>query len=300
MPFPFQSHGDSAVSWNAFRLVGDALHLAGMVLGLTCVVGARSVEGFSRKTQVLYQLVYVTRYLDVLFHKQVMYLLLFKVAFNLLTAAMLVAFTLWQDTYCFEADSCNIVAIVLPAAVVAYAASHGDTAVKELWTYSEFIEPFALVPQYIMCYRVPRVRPAVVLYVFCVGGYRTLYICNWIYKRYNWHEHYHDYVSWLGGAVECVLFFDFVFRISQRREVIGAIGASALGRVLLQLDNSAGRLSEKVELQTIGRRLPFGLSGNGLEDDERAKRQWDVSDKLVAEESCSLLTLGGDNDDAPL
>jgi len=92
--------------------------------------------------------------------------------------------------------------------------------------------------------------------------------------------------------VECIIFFDFLIRISQRREVIGSIGASPLGQIMLSLDDSAGRLSEKIELKTMGRRIPFGLSGPGSQDDENARRQWDVSDKLGEEEGCNLLTLG--------
>mmetsp|Transcript_87610 Transcript_87610/g.252994 ORF Transcript_87610/g.252994 Transcript_87610/m.252994 type:complete len:291 (-) Transcript_87610:96-968(-) len=284
------------VGWNVFRLTGDALHFAGMILGLTAVWGARSVEGFSRKTQVLYQVVYVTRYIDIFFEQQGAYLMFFKVSFNLITALMLAGFAQMQDTHLASADSCNILAILLPTAVLALMSSTGLGLREELWAYSEYLEPLALVPQYIMCYRAPRVRPAAVLYVLCLGGYRCLYVCNWIYKRSKWHQAYHDYISWSGGLLECILFCDFVFRISQRREVIGEIGASSLGRILLSIDNSAGRFSEKIEMGTIGRRLPFGLSGSGLEDEVRAKRQWDVSDKLVDEESCQLLTLSGDMD----
>merc|ERR1719210_2809076 len=125
-----------------------------------------------------------------------------------------------------------------------------------------------------------RVRVASVLYVLAVGGYRFLYVCNWIYKRYKWHESYHDYTSWCGGVLECILFVDFVMRISRRREVIGAIGASPLGHMLLHIDDSAGRLSEKIELKVMGRRLPGGISGPGSQDDEFAKKQWDASDQI--------------------
>merc|ERR1719384_3118486 len=139
---------------------------------------------------------------------------------------MLIAFGKFADTYDVSTDSCNIVAIYVPTAMFAYLSSAGETFRKEMWAYSEFLEPLALVPQYIMCYRVARVRPTVVLYVLGVGGYRILYVCNWIYKRYKWQGAYHDYISWFGGALECVLFVDFVLRISRRQEVIGALGSA--------------------------------------------------------------------------
>merc|ERR1719237_1522079 len=131
------------------------------------------------------------------------------------------AFAMLHRTYDASADSCNLLALVVPTGVVAYAVSRGSGFREEMWTFSEFLEPFALVPQYILCYRASRVRPVVVLYVLAVGGYRILYVCNWIYKRMNWHNAYNDYTSWFGGTVECMLFVDFAARISQRREVIG-------------------------------------------------------------------------------
>ncbi|CAE8687963.1 unnamed protein product, partial [Polarella glacialis] len=94
----------------------------------------------------------------------------------------------------------------------------------------------------------------------------------------------------------CLIFFDFLLRITQRREVIGAIGASPLGRLLLRLDDTAGRFSEKIEMGSIGRRIPFGLSGPGSQADEHLKKQWDLSDKIGDEEGCQLLTLSGDAD----
>lgn len=285
-----------AVGWNIFRLAGDFLHFAGMVLGLVIVWGGRSVAGFSRKTQVLYQLVYITRYLDIFVEHQGLYLMFFKVSFNLMTAGMLFAFAQLHETYDRSTDSCNLMALVLPTAVFAYMSSAGNGIREELWAYSEFLEPVALVPQYIVCYRAARMRPVTVLYVLAMGGYRALYVCNWLYKRYKWHGAYHDYISWCGGAIECFFFADFVLRISQNREVMGSnAGGSLLGRTLLHLDNSAGRASEKIELGVLGCRVPFGLTGNGLADEEKFKREWDVSDKLVEEEGCQLLTLCGDD-----
>lgn len=287
-----------AVSWNIFRYAADYLHFGGMILGIVVVWSSKSVECFSRKTQVLYQIVYVTRYLDVLTQPQVMYLMFFKVTFNLITAAMLLSFTSFQHSYDVNADSCNIVAILVPTFIAAFLMAEGAGLQEELWTWSEFLEPFALVPQYIMCYRAKSIRRAALYYVLCVGGYRCLYVCNWIYKRAKWHSAYHDYTSWIGGGVECVLFIDFVLRIAKRSD--DALGVSVLGQALLNMDEGAAKLSETVELKTIGRRLPYGLSGTagrGTDcnlDEGTGAGKWEASDQLGDEEGCKLLTLSGD------
>jgi ER lumen protein retaining receptor len=285
--------GDN-VSWNIYRYAADYLHFGGMILGLATIYSSRNVQCFSRKTQVLYQIVYITRYLDVFTESQVMYLVFFKVTFNLITAAMVASFVLYPSSYDVGSDSFNLVAVLVPTAIAAFMASSGSGLQEELWTWSEFLEPFALVPQYVMCYRVKSIRPVTILYVLAVGGYRLLYVCNWIYKRFKWHSAYHDYTSWLGGGLECILFVDFVFRIAQRREE--ALGVSFLGQALLNLDEKAGKFSEAVEMRAIGRRLPYGLSGAVAKGDERGMDRWDASDKLVDEEGCKLLTLSDDAD----
>lgn len=282
-----------AVSWNIYRYAADYLHFGGMILGLVTVFSSKSVQCFSRKTQVMFQIVYITRYLDVLTESQVMYLIFFKITFNLITAAMLTSFVLFNHTYDVGADSCNIVAILVPTGVAAFLAATGSGLQEQLWTWSEFLEPFALWPQYIMCYRAKSIRHVTVLYVLAVGGYRVLYVCNWIYKRFKWHGAYHDYTSWLGGGLECILFIDFVLRIAKRSD--DALGVSVLGQALLNIDEGANKLSEQVELRTIGRRLPYGLSGPGSKVNENLD-SWDVSDKLIDEEGCKLLTLSGDAD----
>merc|ERR1740133_216701 len=68
-------------SWNLFRYVGDYLHLFGIVVLLTTIVKNKSVAGISRSTQVLYFLVFVTRYLDLFDQSQTLYLVVFKMTY---------------------------------------------------------------------------------------------------------------------------------------------------------------------------------------------------------------------------
>merc|ERR1712048_1188498 len=105
-----------------------------------------------------------------------------KVFYQLITVFIIVSFRVFWETYNPGADSCNIMAVLVPTAVIAYVISIGAGFEQEMWAYSELLGPLALLPQYIICYRAKRLRPATVIYVLAVGGYRLLYICNWIYK----------------------------------------------------------------------------------------------------------------------
>lgn len=257
-----------SVSWNLFRYGADYLHFGGMCFGLLVIGSKQSVEGFSYKTQLLYQAIYVTRYLDLFVESQIMYLVFFKLTFNIITALMLVCFQRFGNTYDARADSCNVVAIVCPTMLAAFFFSRLPEFVERMWTFSEYLETFALVPQYIVCYKSQKMPAAVIWYVLCLGGYRCLYVMNWLYKRFEWASMYTDYTSWVSGGVECLLFFDFVVRLFKRNpNVLGndVLAVSALGHFVLNVDNSLGQVSNQFEMNFVGRRIPYGLSG-GVDD----------------------------------
>mmetsp|Transcript_51624 Transcript_51624/g.122861 ORF Transcript_51624/g.122861 Transcript_51624/m.122861 type:complete len:300 (-) Transcript_51624:125-1024(-) len=292
--------GGDAVNWNYYRYAADYLHFGGMLLGLAAILYSRSVQGFSRKTQVLFQLVYITRYLDIFTTTQAFYLFFFKITFNVITAAMLLLFWHLHKTYDAVADSCNIVAIVVPLAITAHLTSSSSGLEEELWTFSEYLEPFALIPQYIMCHKAAVLRPETLAYVLAVGGYRALYVCNWLYKRSKLHSAYHDYTSWVGGLLECIFFADFVVRILRRgsgstTSSYSSGAATFLGSVLVNFDDKAGEISERIEMRTLGRRIPFGLSGHPEKEEDDLK-PWGSADQFDDEEGKKLLTLSGDAD----
>merc|ERR1711879_537689 len=108
-----------------------------------------------------------------------------------------------------------------------------------------FIEGFAMVPQYIFCYR-ERIAGrdwGTSLYVICLGGYRVFYALNWIYKKVQM-PHYSDIQSWIGGIIEILFFTDFLnYRFT---------GNSMLRSAVLQVDTKINEISEKVELKVLG------------------------------------------------
>merc|ERR1719379_1978269 len=117
---------------------------------------------------------------------------------------------------------------------------------ETLWTFSEFIEGFAMVPQYIFCYRDRASAQrdwGVSIYVIALGGYRVFYALNWIYKKIQM-PHYSDIQSWIGGIVEIVFFIDFLnYRFT---------GNSFLRSAVLTVDNKVNEISDKVEMQVLG------------------------------------------------
>merc|ERR1711953_744381 len=112
------------------------------------------------------------------------------------------------------------------------------------WTFSEFVEGFAMVPQYIFCYRERGQRDwGAGLYVILLGAYRVFYALNWIYKKVEMPQ-YSDVQSWIGGLIEIVFFVDFLnYRCT---------GNSMLRSMVLTVDTKINEISDQVEFKVLG------------------------------------------------
>jgi len=234
----------ASYSWNIFRYLGDYLHLGGIVVLLATIAKNQSVAGFSRSTQILYFLVFVTRYLDLFEHSQATYLVVFKLTYIGTSAAALALFHYFDSTYERRLDSANLTFILVPCAVAALLLTNQYALIEILWTFSEFMEGFAMVPQYIFSYRERGSKEwGTSLYVISIGGYRVFYAMNWIYKKIQM-PHYSDVQSWIGGIIEIIFFLDFLnYRFT---------GNSMLRSMVLTVDTKINEISDKVEMKVLG------------------------------------------------
>jgi len=231
-------------SWNTFRYVGDYLHLFGIIVLIATIAKNQSVAGISRSTQVLYFLTFTTRYLDLFDHTQTTYLVVFKLTYIFSACTTLVCFYMLNHTYQRVNDTCNLSVIIAPCITAALLLTNEYSVLEILWTFSEFVEGFAMVPQYIFCYREKGARDwGAGLYVISLGSYRVFYALNWIYKKYQM-PHYSDIQSWIGGVIEIIFFVDFLnYRYT---------GNSMLRTAVLQVDTKINEISEQVELKVLG------------------------------------------------
>jgi len=234
----------AAYSWNMFRYVGDYLHLFGIIILLVTIAKNGSVSGISRSTQILYFLVFVTRYLDLFDHSQTMYLVVFKLTYIFSAMLILGFFYQLDKTYQRVNDTCSLAVIIVPCMTAALLLTNEYSMLEILWTFSEFIEGFAMVPQYIFCYREKGARDwGAGLYVIALGSYRVFYALNWIYKKIQM-PHYSDVQSWIGGIIEIMFFIDFLnYRFT---------GNSMLRTAVLSVDTKINEISDKVEMKVLG------------------------------------------------
>ena len=94
------------------------------------------------------------------------------------------------------------------------AASHPLLA-QILWTFSIYLETVAIIPQLIVVHHYAKesggfVENLTSHYVFALGGYRALYLCNWIY-RFATEPFYRDWIVWVSGVLQTAIYCDFFY-----------------------------------------------------------------------------------------
>jgi ER lumen protein retaining receptor len=231
-------------SWNVFRYIGDYLHLFGVFVLLATLFKNQSCQGISRSTQFLYFCVFITRYLDLIDHSQTAYLVFFKLTYILTSIIVLFIFWKFDSTYERQKDTCNLAILFVPCITASVLLANEISVLEMLWTFSQFMEGFAMVPQYIFCYRDRGARDfGVTLYVFCLGGYRVFYACNWIYKKVMM-PHYFDMHSWIGGVIEISFFIDYLLS--------RFTNFSLLRSMVLKVDEKINEFQGQVELKVLG------------------------------------------------
>lgn len=259
-------------NWNIFRYIADFLHLAGIIILFYTLLKTRNSKGLSLKTQVLYALVFVTRYLDLLDHAQNFYLTTFKITFILSSLGSVGLFWVYAKedptSYEREKDTANVVAMLIPCCIAAIIMPKENELLEILWTFSEYLEGFAMVPQYVFCYRESEENlqraQLVLVYIICLGGYRVFYAFNWIYKRIM-NPHYTDLQSWLGGAFEIAFFADFLaYQLGH---------FSILRTFVLLVDDKVNQAYEAVEMKVLSSAKASGVDVGNLDSSNMRQRR---------------------------
>ncbi|KYR00939.1 ER lumen protein retaining receptor [Tieghemostelium lacteum] len=210
---------------NPFRLIGDMLHLISILLLLFKIKSDRSCAGISLKTQILFCVVFSTRYLD-LFTSFIIisiYNTIMKVIYIYLSYSIVYyMMTKYKFTYDNEHDSFKIHYLIIPTALLAiltYETPHENTYfnifLEILWTFSVYLESVAILPQLILLQRTGEVEAMTSNYIICLGGYRFFYFLNWIYRII--YEDWTGKIVMLAGIVQTLLYCDFFYYYFQSK-----------------------------------------------------------------------------------
>jgi ER lumen protein retaining receptor len=260
--------------WSFYRCSADLTHLLGTGILLSYLLLNRHCRGLSWKTQLLFTVTFCARYLDLPrniedWHKthnvEFLYLSVFK--FWYIGSQVFTMLMFWRfnrnnpgTNYEEHKDSVNVWMLLVPCAVFAVFAADTCGVRDLLWAYSEYLEGFALVPQYVFIYRhnfqkEKRERNAPVdAYTLCMGGYRFLYVLNWIHKKsHGMYVHKHC-LYW--GIIESAFFFDFLVYLSASK--------SFLQQATLGVDDAINSTSDSIELKVFPERVTYIDARNTL------------------------------------
>ncbi|KAF5280922.1 hypothetical protein FQA39_LY17928 [Lamprigera yunnana] len=166
--------------------------------------------GISGKSQILFAVVYTTRYLDLVTTYVSMYNTLMKIVFVAASyATIYLIYLKFKATYDHNHDTFRVEFLIIPSVILALLINHEFTVLEVLWTFSIYMESVAILPQLFMVSKTGEAESITSHYLFALGSYRGLYILNWIY-RYATEDHY-DLIAIVAGVVQTVLYCDFFY-----------------------------------------------------------------------------------------
>jgi len=195
---------------NIFRLLGDLSHLLAIIILLLKIWKTRSCAGISGKSQALFLIVFISRYLDLVTNFVSVYNTVMKVFFIVSAAGTVyLMFIKFKATYDGNHDTFRVEFLLGPVAILALVLNHEFSVMEILWTFSIYLESVAILPQLFMVSKTGEAETITSHYLFALGSYRALYIFNWVY-RYHF-EGFYDIIAIVAGIVQTVLYCDFFY-----------------------------------------------------------------------------------------
>jgi len=195
---------------NIFRLLGDLSHLLAIIILLLKIWKTRSCAGISGKSQVLFAIVFISRYLDLVTNFVSVYNTSMKVFFIAsAVGTVYLMFVKFKATYDGNHDTFRIEFLLGPVAILALVLNHEFSVMEILWTFSIYLESVAILPQLFMVSKTGEAETITSHYLFALGSYRALYIFNWVY-RYHF-EGFYDIIAIVAGIVQTILYCDFFY-----------------------------------------------------------------------------------------
>jgi len=188
-------------------------HLMSVLVLLLKIHTIKSCAGISLKTQELYALVFVTRYLDLFsdyisFYNSVMKIIF--IASSISIVWYMRSHKIVRRSYDKEQDTFRHYLLVIPCFILALLVHDKFTFREVLWAFSIYLEAVAILPQLVLLQRSRNIDNLTGQYVFFLGAYRGFYILNWIY-RYFTERHYFRLIPWVSGLVQTALYADFFY-----------------------------------------------------------------------------------------
>ncbi|ORX35703.1 ER lumen protein retaining receptor-domain-containing protein [Kockovaella imperatae] len=194
---------------NIFRFLGDLSHLVSIFILIHKITTSRSCRGISYKTQVLYLVVFLTRYLDLVTGPYMsVYNTLMKLFFIGSSAYTLYLMKVkFRPTHDASLDTFELAYLLVPVFFLSLIFNYKFTPVEVIWSFSIWLESVAILPQLFMLQRTGEAETITTHYLAALGLYRGLYIPNWMYRYFT--EGAFDPIAVVAGLIQTGIYADF-------------------------------------------------------------------------------------------
>ncbi|KAJ8283945.1 hypothetical protein COCON_G00027950 [Conger conger] len=183
---------------------------AAIIILLLKIWKTRSCAGISGKSQILFALVFTTRYLDLLTSFISLYNTSMKVIYiGCSYATVYMIYAKFKATYDGNHDTFRVEFLVVPVGGLAFLVNHDFSPLEILWTFSIYLESVSILPQLFMISKTGEAETITTHYLFFLGLYRALYLINWIWRFYF--EGFFDMIAIVAGVVQTILYCDFFY-----------------------------------------------------------------------------------------
>ncbi|OXB77522.1 UNVERIFIED_CONTAM: hypothetical protein H355_015814 [Colinus virginianus] len=205
---------------NIFRILGDVSHLLAIIILLVKIHRSKSCAGISGKSQILFALVFTTRYLDLFTVFISLYNTVMKVVFLICAyVTVYMIYVKFRKTFDSENDSFRLEFLLVPVTGLSFLENHSFTAL-ELFMISKTGEAETITTHYL----------------FFLGLYRALYIANWVWRYHT--EKFYDQIAVVSGVVQTIFYCDFFYLYVTKGPVLKALmgGSQQLHALLLLVE----------------------------------------------------------------
>lgn len=197
-------------NWNIFRYTADLSHLLSILILITRMMRRKSCSGVSLKTNIIYLIVFICRYINDGFFYPPLYNIVFKTFYLVSTSFVIVLMlTKYKKTYNKKHDTFSMLGLLIFCVPFAFFTTRSYRLDELLWTYSLWLESVAILPQLFLIRRNQRVDVVTKDYVFFLGMYRLFYVLNWIRKAVVKGKTLK--VVWCTGILQSVIYIDFLY-----------------------------------------------------------------------------------------
>ncbi|KAJ2893463.1 hypothetical protein MKZ38_008671 [Zalerion maritima] len=203
------------MSWNVFRWAGDISHCLSKLIITYAIHRNRSAEGVSWITQVLYALVFLSRYTDI-FQEHIAWNRVLKWFYILSSIYIVFIMRFWfprtrEREIAWKLGGIILVGSLLLSPLTLLVLPHHIQKGfgTWLWDFSEILESVCVLPQLLLLRQttVPTVIDS--FYLVTLGSYRALYVLNWVVRYADSEDRGPEVVSVIFGIIQTALYIDF-------------------------------------------------------------------------------------------